>query len=160
MKKWLLPLVLILFVSTISCISKNGYISKIDSLCANFDSNKNLSITEFQTGIGDGKNDIVVISGKVIFSKEDRTIEKIQENSFADYNYETNIYYKNKKPVKATIRISSNSDSSVKNLDYTTIYHYKNKKCLQIINEKTEFTNCNETRKSADLLRASYPIIE
>jgi len=137
MKKRLSPLVLILFLFTISCVSKNEYISKIDLLCANFDSNKNLSITEFQTGIGNGKNDIIVTSGKVIFSKDDRTTQKIEESSFAHYNYETNIYYKNEKPVKAVITIRSNPETSIEKLDYETIYYYKNKKCLQRINEKT-----------------------
>jgi len=160
MNKWILFLSSTLLIFSISCISKKEYISKLEVLCNDFDSIKNLSTREFQTGISDGKNNIIVTSGKVIYSKEDRIIQKIEENSFADYHYETNIYYKNEKPVKALIRIRSNPDSSIDNLDYTTVYYYKNKRCLQIINEKTEFTNCDETRKSADLLRVSYPIIE
>ncbi|MFN1216146.1 hypothetical protein ACKW6Q_04085 [Chryseobacterium kwangjuense] len=136
-----------------SCTSQkknDAYIQEIDHQVQLLDSGTGLKKETIILGIGDGVNDRTVFTVSLIYNPGQPGYIKIEKKINADYTYNNQFYYRNKKLVKAKINRKNNTNSENSESDYSVEYYLQRNSCIRTINEDPEKSDCRKIKADSE----------
>lgn len=160
MKLLHLLLMLCFIVSCTSRKNREAYIKETDRQTQLLDTGTGLKKDSIVSGISSGGEDKIVSTVSVIFNPEHPEYIKIEKKTGADYTYNNQFYYKNRKLIKAKIQIKNNTDSGNPDADYSAVYYLHRNRCIKEVNKDPKRSDCHKIKDDSETaLLDGFPLL-
>lgn len=160
MKTYLLFLPLILISSCMSQKKREVYIKEMEYQCQLLDIDPEVKKETIVTGMSDSENDTPVMSTSLIYNARKPKYIKLEHKMMVNNIHDYQFYYKNKKLIKAKIKIHSKENSEDQHINYSAVYYLRNNKCIKSMNENIKWSDCNTVREeSRATLLDAFPLM-